>query len=126
HPAMLDDLGLIAALRQHAEQWKRSTAVDITVSEEGHPSDLSSEYRHVLYRAIRELLKNATRHGNANAIVVLLHWSQRTLRVVVDDDGNGFDAEKVMNALPAHGLGLASIRERVDGLGGRLEIESRL
>ena len=68
---------------------------------------------------------NAAKHGGAKEIVVALHWREEDVRVVVDDDGRGFDAAGALAPDRRHGLGLAGIRERIGALGGSLQLESR-
>jgi signal transduction histidine kinase len=77
-----------------------------------------------LFRAIKELLHNAARHGQAEQIVASLHWDIESLRIVIDDDGRGFEPARVLEPGGAAGLGLAGIRERMLALGGTLRIES--
>ena len=83
-----------------------------------------------LFRATKEVISNAVRHGNTREVVVAVHWPDggagRPMRVVVDDDGGGFDPAVAMAPHARRGLGLAGIAERLAGLGGRLRLESQL
>jgi two-component system sensor histidine kinase DegS len=124
HPAMLDDLGLAPTLRRYAQEFSRHARIEVTVSEVGPPRKLPTAVASYLFRAIKELLHNAAKHGRANEIVASLHWEPQLLRAVIDDDGAGFDPGSVLAPGGARGLGLAGIRERLIALGGSLRLES--
>jgi signal transduction histidine kinase len=127
HPAMLDHLGLVPTLRRYGEQFARPLGIDVTVTEVGSPHALAPTMTNYLFRAVKELLNNVAKHGQrATEAVVAVHWETAALRIVVDDDGAGFDAAAVAGAVPGPGtgLGLAGIRERVASFGGSLRIES--
>jgi len=85
------------------------------------PSTLAS----YLFRAIKEVVNNAVKHGNAKEIIVAIHWENNQLRCVVDDDGSGFDPVKALAPQVRRGLGLAGMDERLTSLGGSLRVESQ-
>jgi signal transduction histidine kinase len=124
HPTMLDTLGLVPTLRHYAEQFARQTHIDVIVNEEGTPAPLSSGLSSYLFRSAKELITNAAKHGPARQIIVSLFWNADSLRVIVDDDGNGFDPEAVLAGGVNTGIGLAGIRERINALDGSVRIES--
>ena len=124
HPAMLDHLGLVPTLRRHAEQFTRQTNVEVTVSEDGAPPKLATTTANYLFRSIKELLNNAVKHGQAKQIVAAVHWMPAYARIVIDDDGAGFDAAAAFTPGHNKGIGLASIRERLLSLGGSIRLES--
>jgi signal transduction histidine kinase len=124
HPAMLDDLGLSPTVQWFCEQFARPLALEMTLQEQGEPRALPAPLRNLLYRAIKELVSNAARHGKASEVVVAIHWAERQIRVVIDDDGGGFDAVKALEPQQRRGLGLASIRQRMASMGGQMYIES--
>jgi PAS domain S-box-containing protein len=128
YPAMLDDLGLVPALQWYAEHFAARTAVGVSVDSAGRPRRLPTPMSGYLFRAVKELLANAARHGGAREVFVSLRWEASRLRIVVADDGRGFPdgggpAEPPPGG-PSRGLGLAGIRERVAGLGGNFYLES--
>jgi signal transduction histidine kinase len=127
YPPMLDDLGFAAALEGYADDFTRRVGAEVTISQDGEASrTLEKSVAHYLFRAVRELLGNAVNHGHAKQIVIGLHWSPSSLRITVDDDGQGFDSPPATKAGPARrGLGLTAIRERLDAMGGAMQIESR-
>jgi len=120
YPTMLDQLGLTAALTHYARQLAAQTKTNIHVSDSGPDTPLPMPTAGFLFRAVKELMSNALKHGLAREIVLQIRRSQGAVRIVVTDDGNGFDPQKI--ARP--GLGLAWIRERVHSLGGTLDIDS--
>jgi PAS domain S-box-containing protein len=124
YPAMLDDLGLAPALHWYAEQFKAQTGILAEVSETGRPFPLSAGMAGSLFRVVKELLANVAKHAGAREVVVALRWEQRLLRLVVADDGCGFEAARVWPPASASGLGLLSIRERIAALRGQVLVES--
>jgi signal transduction histidine kinase len=124
HPAMLDHLGLVPTLHRYAGQFAGRTNIDVTVSEDGPARPLPGIVANYLFRSAKELLNNAAKHGAAAEIVIGVHWSPHLVRVVVDDDGRGFNVDEVLAPTFQKGLGLASIRERLRSFGGSLRVES--
>jgi signal transduction histidine kinase len=125
HPAMLDDLGLVPTLQGFADEFHRRTMADVTVSESGDRKQISTPLASYLFRAIKELVNNSVKHGNAAEVIVAVHWIDGYLRVVVDDDGSGFDPKAKLAPHIRRGLGLASIGERMASLGGKLHLDSQ-
>jgi signal transduction histidine kinase len=124
YPAMLEHLGLCQTLRHYGEEFARQTGIELTVSEEGQRQTPSRTMTNYLFRSAKELVNNAAKHGGAREIVVSLHWMLGALRVVVDDDGAGFDPMQALTPDKSKGLGLAAIQERLRSLGGSVRIES--
>jgi signal transduction histidine kinase len=129
HPAMLEDLGLVPTLHWYADHFGSQAGTQVGVSESGEPQTLSAPSATYLFRAIKELLNNAVKHGKAREVVVAVHWrptpAAAGVRVVIDDDGSGFDPVAALAPHTRRGLGLPSIRERLSALGGQLTIESQ-
>jgi signal transduction histidine kinase len=125
HPAMLDDLGLVPTLQGFADEFHRRTMADVTVSESGDRKPIPTPLASYLFRAIKELVNNSVKHGNAAEVIVAVHWIDGCLRVVVDDDGCGFDPSAKLAVNVRRGLGLASIDERMTSLGGKLKLDSQ-
>jgi len=123
HPAMLDHFGLVPTLRRYAQEFSSKTNVELTVNEEGEGRPLAEAAANYLFRSVKELVNNAVKHGQARQIIISVYWTADNLRVVVDDDGCGFDAE----AQPPQifkGLGLLGIEERLRSFGGQFGIDS--
>jgi signal transduction histidine kinase len=120
-PAMLDDLGLGAALEWQARQHSRLCGVPVSVDLDG-TENLSDSQRTCVYRVVQEALTNIARHAQARNIEVSVKSADNGISIVVSDDGLGFD---VAGAASGKGLGLLGIKERVRQLGGEASIESQ-
>ena len=120
HTAILDDLGLVASLKdlcsQFSEQYP-NVAVDFEDS--GPPASLPSEMATCLYRVAEESLENIARHSRAKSVSVRLDFGKGTVVLTIQDDGIGFDSK----AVKKHGgLGLISMEERAHLVKGKLTI----
>jgi signal transduction histidine kinase len=118
-PAELETDGLAAALRKHVEVLRRLHPQQIELSIDGD-GRLPAPVEKGLLRIAQEALANALRHSGAERVEVALDVADSRARLSVVDDGSGFD----VGAARARHLGLTSMRERAEALGGRLEIES--
>jgi signal transduction histidine kinase len=121
HPSTLEDLGLSEALRNEAERFTRLEAVPVTVDIRDGSAKPSRETALCLFRIAQEGLRNVSRHAQARSVTVSCAPSGRGLELRLRDDGNGFDPDR-RRERPS--LGLASMRERVETLGGRLAVRS--
>ncbi|HEX3742519.1 MAG TPA: sensor histidine kinase [Bryobacteraceae bacterium] len=117
-PAMLDDLGLAAALGWLAREIARPTGLRIQVQADDLPPDLPDEHKTCVFRIAQEALHNIQKHANANAVEITVRASDAWLVVTVQDDGRGFQQVR------AHGLGLTGMHERAESLGGSVKINS--
>jgi PAS domain S-box-containing protein len=124
-PAALDDLGLEAALRRYAADYRavHGVAVDVVVT--GGVGRLPANVETELYRITQEALKNVARHAGARSVSVVLKWTDDSVQLIVEDDGRGGCTDPVRQASPdsVH-LGLCSMRERAALLKGTLAVES--
>jgi PAS domain S-box-containing protein len=118
-PPTLHDVGLVAAAQSLAEDMQRRFGLHVTLEEEGERKFLDEATRITLFRALREILVNVAKHAETEEANVRFAWRDRRLEITVEDDGVGFDA-----ATPTSGYGLFSVRERLNRLGGSMEIES--
>lgn len=119
-PSVLDDLGLGPAIQQHARLFSRHTGIPVHVTVRDDAGPLSERQGIYLYRIVQEALTNSAKHARPRKITVVLENSPDRLRLLVSDDGDGFDPSR---ATPS-GLGLVGIEERVRELGGSFTIES--
>jgi signal transduction histidine kinase len=124
YPAMLDDLGLVPTLRWFAKEFEQRLGTEILISEQGAGKPLPTTLANYLFRAVKELCGNSAQHGHAKNVILTLHWEPTGLRLVIDDDGAGFDVTAA-RAPWQNRLGLAGIDERISSMGGRMEVESR-
>ena len=119
-PTALDDLGLVPALRQLAEEWSSRAGVAVELTTANIDARLAEEVETALYRIAQEALTNVARHARASRVSIVLSRPDAQVALVVEDDGVGFDAA----TSGAGRLGLAGMRERVGLIGGTLELES--
>jgi PAS domain S-box-containing protein len=120
HPSMLKELGLIPTIGWVCGEYQKSYShisvqKEITVSEK----DIADSIKVVIYRLLQEALNNFARHGNGDRVSLSLSKSDSTLALTIQDNGQGFDMGKVQK-----GVGLESMRERVEISGGEFQIES--
>ena len=122
-PAILDDLGLAAALDHLAHEFTEHSATPVHFSAEGNTEGLPHVANTVLFRIAQEALTNVERHAHAHRIDMALVRKGKTMTLTVRDDGGGFDPQRV--ALhPKRGIGLRNMMERMDAIGGSLDIAS--
>jgi PAS domain S-box-containing protein len=122
HPALLEHLGLAAALQAECERFSRQESIPVDFKLDGLPTDIPQEARLCLFRVAQEALGNVARHARARAVQVSLHSLDGGLQLAVADNGAGFDPGEHAQQ-PS--LGLASMRERVRLLEGKLHIDSK-
>lgn len=124
-PMMLDDLGLVPTVRRYVDSFKEQTGVETQIILKGTERRLEPFIEVMLFRAIQELMNNAVRHNSDLAVkpqvTVQLAIDDNIVRALVMDTGKGFDPEEIAHT---KGLGLKLIRERVELLGGFMNIDS--
>jgi signal transduction histidine kinase len=120
-PSVLDELGLAPALQWQAREFTKRSGVPVAVHLDGDFSHLPDTHRTCIYRIVQEALTNSARHAGAKSIRVSVHGGPETLSLTIEDDGVGFDVEKVRG----RGIGLLGIEERVRELGGTLRLQSQ-
>jgi signal transduction histidine kinase len=119
-PSMLDDLGLVPALRWQAREVSKQTSMEVSVAAELASDDLPEQYKTCIYRVVQEALHNCSRHARATKVHIRVQQQPGRLSLSIQDDGQGFDVSQTK------GLGLLGIEERVSRLGGKCEIHSAL
>jgi signal transduction histidine kinase len=123
-PAILEQLGLIPALKLYCRQFAGRTGIAVKVEGAEIPASLPHGHETTLYRVLQGALSNVAKHSKARHVRVALGGLRDSVLVmVIEDDGIGFDVP----AEARHGgFGLTAMRDRILALGGRLHIESRL
>jgi two-component system, NarL family, sensor histidine kinase UhpB len=123
-PGALDELGLIEALQELLAMWRvRNESISCMLSIEGElPTNLHEALRVTVYRLVQECLTNIARHAEATQVIIKLvnDTEKRSLHISVYDNGKGFNVSDLT------GFGLLGMRERVEGLGGKLTINSKV
>jgi PAS domain S-box-containing protein len=123
-PTALDDLGLLTALSNYAQNWSKHFGVRAELHDVGMEKQrLSGEIESVLYRATQEALTNIAKHASASNVSILLERRSNIVSLIIEDDGVGFDAEQAFSA-EQKGVGLLGMRERVSLVDGTVEVES--
>ncbi len=126
-PSILDDLGLLPAIRSHARSFKERTGISVNIQGTQSVEQLDAEMKTVLYRVLQEGLNNVVKHANANSIEIDLKKEERAISLTIVDDGSGFDPDELADIKPGSGgLGLRGIRERLELVGGNFNLESNL
>jgi PAS domain S-box-containing protein len=122
-PSMLDDLGLVPTLRWYIEQFRKRSSCNVTLSIIDDLPRLTPKTETAFYRVVQEALTNVSRHAQADNVEVSLSMDGGYIQLSIIDDGRGFQAD-YENQRDALGVGLISMRERIDDLQGKFEILS--
>lgn len=122
-PAGLDDQGLAGALEWHARSFEQTTGISVDVAVDGPDWRLARPVEMQLYRIVQEMLANVSKHSRASRVDLKLSREGDTVRLLVEDDGIGFDTAAA-TARPGSGLGLVTMRERAALLGGTFHLRS--
>ena len=119
HPALLDDLGLPAALDWYLAAFGKRHGIAVELLNNDMTGRLAPEIEAALYRIVQEALTNVAKHARATFALVYLSRTDDTVKVTIEDNGVGFDP-----VFPRRGLGLIGIRERVAYLQGTVHIDT--
>ena len=123
-PMALDQFGLVTALRHLTQEFQKTNKMDVSFETHlGSLSGLGMQIDIAIYRIAQEALTNAAKHSGAKSVSVLLSCSPPSSKLVVQDNGRGFHMKKG-NRSRRPGLGLMSMQERAEILGGTFTIES--
>jgi PAS domain S-box-containing protein len=125
-PLLLDDLGLVVALRWYLERQTRSLCIPANFVSGSLDEDdrFSSELETACFRIVQEGVTNIVRHARATRISVRLERVVSDLVLLITDDGAGFDARMLRNSSSAATLGLRGMEERAQAVGGTITIDS--
>jgi signal transduction histidine kinase len=121
HPSILDDLGLVEALKAECERFSELESIPVDVKIENNFTDPPPQVALCLFRIAQEALQNSGRHAQASQVEVSLQRSDSGFGVCIRDNGVGFDPK---NPRERASLGLASMQQRIYQLGGELDIDS--
>lgn len=122
-PMMLDDLGVVPTLRRYVESFKDKMGVSVPITVTGIERRLESHIEVTVFRGVQELLNNALSHAQATQVQLSLDMGSEQVQAVVEDNGRGFNVEEIYNQ-SSHTIGLGTLRERIEMLGGNLQIQS--
>ena len=125
-PGILDDLGLVAAIKWLAEEIQELSGIEIEVKIGAIPS-LAPETQLVLFRIIQEALNNIHRHSGASEASIIVECQETAIRVTITDNGKGFNLPDQLSEFAGQGkLGLTGMSERAQLIGGELEVSSQM
>lgn len=126
-PSVLDDLGLVPALRWLVSNMNEESGINTRIIVKGTKRKLLPQAEVTIFRVVQEALNNIKRHSNAKKAVVTLEFDVDSLKITIKDDGKGFRPPQKFDRLAVKGkLGLIGMRQRIDLLGGKFQIRSRL
>lgn len=123
-PPVLDDYGLVAALRWYAEKVSRRTSIPVAVEGEEPDPRLDARVENSLFRIAQEALTNVAKHAQASHVTISVESESDFLRLTIADDGVGFDTHDFAEPDEGRGWGLLSISERAESAGGRCQVVS--
>jgi len=123
-PAVLDDLGLIPALHSFMKNFTSRTGVRTWLTAFAGVEELDTNKRTALFRVAQEALTNVARHARATRADVTIEQRDNFICMTIKDDGRSFQLQRVMNSKGRKCFGLIGMRERVEMVGGHIEIKS--
>jgi PAS domain S-box-containing protein len=122
-PTVLDNFGILAALKWYGQQCKLRTGVDVIISGEKFEERLPLQTETIIYRIIQEAVSNAIKHAGTSRVELSVS-KERMLRFTISDNGKGFDIDKKSNVGSRSRLGLDIMQERAESIGGSLTVQS--
>lgn len=125
-PMMLDDLGVVPTLRRYVGNFADNSGIIANLTVTGKERRFEPHKEVTVFRLIQELMNNALEHGHASQIQINLDIGESAVRVSVEDNGSGYELDSALSSPVAEQLGLATMRERVEMLGGQIQFESSL
>jgi len=124
-PSMLDDMGLVSAVRWLAQQYTERAGIEVDFEVVGAKRRLPSRVETVLFRIAQEGLNNVRRHAHATRAIVRLEFADSVAMLSIEDDGRGFVVDQVLGAQSERrAWGLLGVQERVSLVGGKFKVDS--
>ncbi len=125
-PSVLDDLGLLPAIRWYANRHLAERGIALRIEVTGEERKLAPQFETALFRVVQEAINNTVKHAEAHSVVLSIEYAPDAINIEVEDDGKGFDPVAVsLQSDKARGLGLLGMEERITLIGGRFYIESQ-
>jgi two-component system sensor histidine kinase DegS len=125
-PSVLDDLGLVPALRWLADCMNKESDINTWIIINGVKRKLSPQAEGTIFRVVQEALNNIRRHSKAKEAGVTLEFAAECVKITIEDNGQGFHPPKKFDRLAATGkLGLIGMQQRIDFLGGTFQVHSK-
>lgn len=126
-PLVLDDLGLVSAIRWLIENSFKTSNIKVKFKTTGRKKRLNRQIETTVFRVIQETISNIIKHANAMNVDISLHFEKGIIKATITDDGKGFKTGNTMMSTKnePRGFGLLGMRERVDLINGEFDIQSR-
>ena len=124
-PMILDDLGLFPTLRRYIKDYVDKNRIEVNFQPAGERR-LPSHVETAIFRIIQEGLSNISTHANATTVQLLVELDSSRAQLVIEDNGVGFDVNKLAMGVQKKSLGIASMGQRIEMLNGSLNIDSTL
>lgn len=125
-PSALDDLGFVAAIRAYIESYEHIHHIHVNFEMQGSIRRLDPDIETALYRICQEALTNTAKYAQATEVSLALIPSDNSLQLLIEDNGIGFNADEYLAQTNRRGIGLFSINERAEGVGGQAQISSHI
>jgi two-component system sensor histidine kinase DegS len=122
-PFTMDDQGLLQTIKKYFETFKEKSQMDVSLKINGSERQLGTFLDMVIFRSIQELLSNVSNFSQASLVTVQIEYNDRSIEIMIEDNGKGFDIGKLADG---HSGGLNQLKERIEGLGGKLLVDSNL
>ncbi|WP_123042232.1 sensor histidine kinase [Cohnella candidum] len=124
-PMALDDLGLVPTLRKFVQDFEEKTLIRTVFETTGKEKRLPSAMEAAMYRLVQEAFNNALKHAEATFVSLDMTFQEDSIQMTIGDNGKGFSVEQVESQARIHSqFGLVGMRERVELLQGKIDIES--
>lgn len=123
-PMVLDDLGLVPAVKRYIEDFQSQYGVQVELVVIGNPRRFSMAVEVALFRVVQECLSNIRKHAKARQVMIKIEIFNNKINMVIKDDGVGFNHDSFMNGSNKEGFGLLGMRERVQILKGEISIHT--
>jgi signal transduction histidine kinase len=124
-PPMLDDYGLLSALQWYANDFSRRTRIDVKIQGDEHMARLPPESEIALFRIAQEALNNVAKHARAESVDITLESRDAHTIMSIADDGVGFDSGGGAKPRRRPGLGMVTMRERTQAIGGSFDMQAQ-
>lgn len=123
-PHTLDDFGLRAGLRSHVTQFMKLTGIRVNIEETNTPGKLPDFIKLSLFRITQEALNNVAKHSKATRVDISIVYDQDRISLCIEDNGIGFDKNRIDTDNPSQGVGLIIIRERAAAIGAGFDLHT--